>query len=95
MCGLLKRDTLEDPDIGFALLPEFGKMGFAQEMAQATLFFGLQQLNMPRIVAITDPENINSIALLKKLGLNQEKTIVMPGDTLALLFFGIQANDAV
>src|SRR5829696_5552552 len=29
MCGLLKREELPDPDIGFALLPDFWSTGFA------------------------------------------------------------------
>ena len=35
MCGLLKRAELSDPDIGFALLPDFWNKGFAFEAATA------------------------------------------------------------
>src|SRR6476659_4648638 len=37
MCGLLKRDELPDPDIGFAFLPAFWKKGFAFEAATAVM----------------------------------------------------------
>src|SRR5678815_4161900 len=40
MCGLIKRDTLEDIDIGFAFLPRFWGKGYAHEAAAATMEYG-------------------------------------------------------
>src|SRR5690349_9858902 len=40
MCGLLKRDNLEHPDLGYAFLPEFWSKGYAREAAKATLDHG-------------------------------------------------------
>lgn len=88
MCGLIKRDTLEDPDIGFAMLPEFAEKGYAFEMATAVLQLSKSAFNMPRVVAITDFENLRSIALLQKIGLQFEKTVPAPNSTERLLFFG-------
>ena len=69
MCGLLKRDELPDPDIGFALLPDFWSKGFAFEAAEAVL----NDARLPRILAITSLENEASIGLLQKLGFRFEK----------------------
>ena len=40
MCGLLKREALQDVDIGFAFLPEFWSKGYAVESASAVLEHG-------------------------------------------------------
>ncbi|MFN0037150.1 MAG: GNAT family N-acetyltransferase [Saprospiraceae bacterium] len=88
MCGLLKRDTLDDPDIGFAMLPEFAQNGYAFEMADATMRLAKTDFDMGRVVAITDAENERSIALLLKIGLAFEKTIQFPGADETLLLFG-------
>jgi RimJ/RimL family protein N-acetyltransferase len=70
MCGLLNRESLDLPDIGFALLPEFNEKGYALEMARATLVYAKEKLGLPSIAAITLPGNIRSIRLLEKLGLS-------------------------
>jgi len=68
MCGLLKRDHLPDPDIGYALLPEFCSRGYASEAAAAVLEVGWRELGMTRILAVVTPANAASIRLLEKLG---------------------------
>jgi RimJ/RimL family protein N-acetyltransferase len=79
ICGLLKRDSLEDVDIGFALLEKFRRRGFAYEAAAAVMEYGQNALALKRIVAITSPDNEGSIRVLEKLGLRFEKMIRMPG----------------
>jgi RimJ/RimL family protein N-acetyltransferase len=78
ICGLLKRESLEDVDIGFAFLRRYWSQGFARESAAAVLHYGWTKLRLPRIVAITKPTNQASIALLEKLGLRFEKNIALP-----------------
>jgi RimJ/RimL family protein N-acetyltransferase len=68
MCGLIKRDTLDDIDIGYAFLPAYRGQGYAFESAQAVLEYA-PTLGLTRVVAITSPNNIASNQLLKKLGL--------------------------
>lgn len=75
MCGFIKRQELENVDLGFAFLPEFIGKGFGFEIAQATLNFGKEVLKLGRIIAIVDPRNTASKALLQKLGFVFEKTI--------------------
>jgi len=69
ICGLLKRDTLDDPDIGFAMLPGYRKNGYSFEAAQAAMNDGRKRLRLHRIVAVTSPGNEASIRLLEKMGL--------------------------
>lgn len=80
MCGLLKRDTLADVDIGFAFLPAFRSRGYAREAARAVLEYGRRVLAIPRIVAIVSPDNTSSIRLLGKLGLVFERRVDLNGD---------------
>ncbi len=87
MCGLLKREVLEDVDVGFAYRPEFGGRGYATEAARATLHYGLTVLGLKRIVAITAPDNEGSMSVLRKIGLRYEKTLKLPAyKTDSLLF---------
>lgn len=79
MCGLIKRDTLEDVDIGFAFLPRFWGKGYAYEAAAATMRYGQDVLKLPRIVAITSPDNESSIRLLEKIGLKYVETRTLAG----------------
>ena len=80
MCGLLKRDTLDDVDIGFAYLPAFRGQGYAHEAAAAVMVHGRLALGIPRIVAIVSPENVASIRLLEKIGLAFDRRIDLSGD---------------
>jgi RimJ/RimL family protein N-acetyltransferase len=73
MCGLLKRDTLEDVDIGFAFVPQYWKQGYAMESAAAVMAHAKEAFGLNRLAAITSPENEPSIALLLKLGMRFEK----------------------
>jgi RimJ/RimL family protein N-acetyltransferase len=79
-CGLIKREELEDVDIGFAFLPAFRGRGFAFESAAAVLEYGTTVLGLKRIVAIVSAANQPSIRLLEKIGLRFERTIRFPGD---------------
>ncbi len=88
MCGILKRDQLENPDIGFSFLPEFMGKGYAFEIANATMQFAKNTLKLPVIYAITVPYNDPSIKLLGKIGLKYIKTFSFPGETEELMLFG-------
>jgi [ribosomal protein S5]-alanine N-acetyltransferase len=68
LCGLVKRDTLPDPDLGFALLDAHEGQGYALEAATAVLAHARRVLKIRRILAITTPENERSGKLLGKLG---------------------------
>jgi RimJ/RimL family protein N-acetyltransferase len=80
MCGLIKRETLTDVDIGFAFLPEFWNKGYALESATAVFSYGKDVLKLPRIVAITNKDNHASAKLLSKIGLRFDRFIALDGD---------------
>ena len=88
MCGLLKRDSLPDVDIGFAFLPDYWSQGYAFESAAAVLLYGRKMLGLERIVAITSLDNHASIGLLKKLGLTFERLIKLTPDDSEVRLFG-------
>lgn len=80
MCGLLKRDTLPDVDVGYALRPPWWGQGYAIEAATAVMALGREKFGLRRIVAITSPTNTSSKALLEKLGMRYEATLnLTPG----------------
>jgi RimJ/RimL family protein N-acetyltransferase len=83
ICGLLKRDELPDPDIGFALLPDFWNKGFAFEAATAVL----QDARLERILAITSLDNDASSNLLQRLGFRFEKVTRLSADGEQLKLF--------
>ena len=66
MCGLIKRDTLPDVDLGYAFLPQARGGGHAYEAASATMTYARETLDLQRILAIVSPGNARSIALLEK-----------------------------
>ena len=87
--GLIKRDTLDDVDIGFAFMPEAEGKGYAFESASEVLKYAKNKLKMKRIIAITDPENRRSISLIEKIGLKYEKRVIPFEDDKELLLYGI------
>lgn len=88
MCGLIKRDTLKDVDIGYAFLPRFWSKGYAVESARAVKEYAKNAVGLNRIVAIVDPENEGSIRVLEKIGLQFEKMVKLSEDDIDLKLFG-------
>jgi RimJ/RimL family protein N-acetyltransferase len=91
LCGLLKRDTLPDVDVGFAFLPAFWSQGYAFESASAVMTYGRKVVGLRRIVAITSPDNHASISLLEKIGLRFERMIKLSEDQSEVRLFGSDA----
>jgi ribosomal-protein-alanine N-acetyltransferase len=87
ICGLLKREYLDDVDLGFALLQRFWGQGYAQEAAETMMQHARVKLGLRRIVATTKPHNRDSEKLLKKIGFRFERMIQTPkSDTESKLF---------
>jgi len=80
ICGLLKRESLENVDIGFAFLPEFWGKGYARESAAAVMQYAELELGLNRIVAITQPENHGSMKVLQKIGMKFERRVKLTED---------------
>ncbi len=75
MCGIVRRDTLPGPDLGYAFLPEYTGAGLAQEATRAALKHARDALHFSEILAIVQPDNAASIKLLRKLGFIESETI--------------------
>lgn len=93
LCGLVRRDGLDDVDIGFAFLPDYRKQGYAREAAEAVMDYGRDVIGLKRIVAIAQPDNAPSIRLLEKLGLQAERTIQLPKEDEELVLMAWNAAD--
>ena len=87
ICGLVKRNTLPDVDVGFAFLPQFIGLGYGFESASAVVKFARNKLGLKKLLGITVPHNHNSIKLLERLGFKFEKKFRMPGDQEELMLF--------
>lgn len=94
ICGLFKREHLPDPDIGFAFLPDWRGQGFAAESALAVLADSRTRLGLARVLAIVDPRNGRSIALLRRLGLCEAGTVAAAGEGAALACYAIDLRAA-
>jgi ribosomal-protein-alanine N-acetyltransferase len=80
ICGVIKRETLDDADIGFAFMPQFVGQGYAYESGRAVLVHARNDLDLRRLVAVTAPDNHASIHVLEKLGFAFERMIRMAVD---------------
>lgn len=79
ICGLVKRDYLDDPDVGFAFLPGHRDCGYGYESAAAVRDRAFDAMGARRLLAITSPDNVASIGLLGKLGFRFDRMIRPPG----------------
>ncbi|MGQ3052197.1 MAG: GNAT family N-acetyltransferase [Roseateles sp.] len=68
MCGLFKRPTLPEPDLGYALLAEHEGRGYALEAARACVAHARDVMGWPVLMAITALDNASSVSLLARLG---------------------------
>jgi RimJ/RimL family protein N-acetyltransferase len=95
VCGLLERDYLEDPDVGFALRETFRGRGYAFEAASAVVRHALQVLGLKRVVAITLPDNHSSIKVLLRLGLEFERTLQPPAGSRTKLALNVYTTPEI
>jgi RimJ/RimL family protein N-acetyltransferase len=79
MCGLIRRDTLDFPDLGYAFLARHYRRGYASEAGAAVLDHARAEQNVGRVVAITSLDNDGSIRVLENLGFRPEGVIDVPG----------------
>ncbi len=70
---LIKRDNQAHFDIGFAMLPEYERNGYALEASKQQLDYLLASGQHEKIIAIALKDNLRSISLLEKLGLTLEE----------------------
>jgi RimJ/RimL family protein N-acetyltransferase len=90
---LVRRATLPDADVGFAFLPAFRGRGYAAEATAAVLAEAATH-GLARVVAIADPANAASIAVLQRAGLRYERRVQLDGDEAELALYAIDLAGA-
>jgi len=90
ICGLIKRDGLDDVDLGYAFLPQYWSKGYASEAASATLAYAVNTLGFRRVLGITVPDNVGSIRVLEKAGMKFERRVTLPGDEKELNLYVLE-----
>lgn len=80
ICGLVRRNGLEDVDVGFAFLPRYWSKGYASESATAVVVYAREALGIGRVVGIVSPGNVGSIRVLERLGLRFERMMRLAPD---------------
>ena len=89
MCGLVRREVLDHPDVGYAFLPEYWSQGYAFEAARAVMVYARERLKLGMILAIVSPDNESSIRLLNRLGLRFERTLRLKDEADEVSLFGL------
>jgi RimJ/RimL family protein N-acetyltransferase len=92
ICGLLKRDELPAPDIGFAFLAPYRSQGYAHEAASAVKADAFARLGVNPLLAIVNPDNAASIRLLERLGFTYGHIVRLSGDPKDLHLFVAHAG---
>lgn len=92
ICGLLKREVLEDVDIGYALLPEFWSQGYALESASAVMSYAREKLRARRVLAVVNADNQSSIRLLEKLGFQFERMVRLSENAPEIKLFAAEVQ---
>ena len=92
LCGLVSREGLPAPDIGFALLPDWWSQGLALEAATAVMEHARRVVGLARVLAIASLQNESSVRLLNRLGFRFDSEIRMPGEAQPVGLFVCEAR---
>lgn len=92
MCGLLQREWLDAPDLGYAFLPAARGRGIAREAAEATLALARSGLGAAKVLAIVNPDNAASIRLLESVGFVADGTVEPPGENRSIVRYAWTAT---
>ena len=92
ICGLVKRESLDHPDLGFAFLRRFWSMGYATEAAAATLGHARDSLMLPFLYGLVSPKNSRSIRLLEHLGFRHVRSLELPGQAMESHLYRAELN---
>lgn len=89
LAGLVQREGLDVPDVGYAFIQKVWGQGYAQEAAAAVLAHAQGKLGIPKLAAVTTPENFASMAVLRKIGFTFQGTIELPGADRESTYFTV------
>jgi len=89
--GLMHRDTLPAPDIGYAFVPRHWSRGYAVESCTAVRDHALRTLALPQLLAIVSPGNDASVKVLERIGMSYVKMVTMPSSAEELQLYALEA----
>ena len=92
ICGLVNRPGLNHPDLGFAILPEFERLGLTFEASKEIIEWAKNKLSFTTLLAITSPENIASQKLLEKLNFKDRKLIRLKSNETESVLYTMKLN---
>ncbi len=95
ICGILQREGLNTPDLGFAIIPAMEGQGFATEASKEVIQFAREVLDLSTLAGITKPDNIASISVLTKLGMEFEQSIKLPEDPNTFSLYTMVLHKAI
>jgi len=90
LCGLMKRDNLDDADLGYAFLPEFWHKGFALEAVESVIDYAKNTHQLSRILALSKSSNTPSIKLLNKVDFLFDRDLKLLEDEENLQIYQLQ-----
>jgi len=89
LAGLVRREGLDVPDVGYAFIADAWGRGYAQEAAAAVLAHAQGPMGIPKLAAVTTPENFASMAVLRKIGFTLQGMITLPGAERESTYFTV------
>ena len=97
-CGIYVSNTVNrEAFLGYIFHRGYWGRGYATETASALVAFGFNRLKMHRIFATCDPQNLASIKVLEKVGMQKEgllrQNYLIRGKWRDSLLFAIIEND--
>lgn len=80
LCGLIEKEVVgeAETDLGYFLLPTYWGRGFAAEAAGAVMRYAFRNPRLESLIALVHPENSQSIAVARKLGMRFDRTVQRP-----------------
>lgn len=87
LSGLIKRDGIEFPEVGFAFLSKYCQQGYGFESAEAAILHATNILALKHLQAICNPDNHASVALLSRLGFSFNKNINLDNNDKTVMLF--------
>ena len=92
ICGLIKREVLEDVDLGYAFLERHWGKGFAFESTATVKDYARSMVGLKRLVAVVNPNNGKSIRVLEKLGMKYEKMVRLAESSPEIGLYGLDLD---
>ena len=71
--GKASEQSLDDFDFGYAILPEYWGQGYATEALTTIIDYAFEQLNAQKIYGECDVENVASMRVMEKAGLDRQE----------------------